>query len=78
MFLRNASAVARGGGVFVFQTFLKASEEQTVSAVLLVLAAVEVALELKASMHHEGITHNGKLEPCHMELAGLQWNIKTG
>lgn len=72
MFLGNASAVARGGGVFVFQTLLEAAEEQPVFAVLLFLAAVEVALNLKASMHHKGIIHHGEPEACHMKLTGLQ------
>lgn len=67
----QASAVARRVGVFVFQTFLEAAEEQPVSTVLLVLAAVEVALDLKASVHHKGITHHGEPEPCHMKLTGL-------
>lgn len=58
MLLGSTSAVARGVGVLVFQTFLKAAEEQPVPAVLLVLAAVEVALNLKASVHHKGVTHH--------------------
>lgn len=70
--------MARGVGVFVFQTFLEAAEEQAVSAVLLVLAAVEVALNLKASMHHEGVTHHGEPEPCHMKLTRLQENRGRG
>lgn len=77
MFLRSVScvsAVARGVGVFVFQPFLEAAEEQPVFAVLLVFAAVEVALNLKASMHHEGITHHGEPQPCYMKLARLRGN----
>lgn len=66
--------MARGIGIFVSQTFLEAAEQQSVSAVLLVLAAVEVALNLKAPMYHKGVTHHGELEPCHMKLTGLQGN----
>lgn len=70
--------MARGVRVFVFQTFLEAAEEQAVSAVLFVLAAMEVALDLKASMHHEGVTHHGEPEPCHMKLTRLQENRGRG
>ena len=67
----QVSAAARGVGVLGLQTFLKATEEQTVPAVLLILAAVEFPLDLKASVHHKCITYHRETKSSYVKLTGL-------
>lgn len=66
-----SSAASRGGGVLGLQALLEAAEEQAVPSVLLVLPAVELALNFEPFVHHEGRVQHGESVACHMELTGL-------
>ena len=66
-----SSAALRGGGVLGLQTLLEAAEQEAAPSVLLILPAVELAMNFEPFVHHEDRVEDRESVARHVELTGM-------
>ncbi len=69
--------MARRAGILGLQALLEAAEEDAVLAVLLVLSAVKLSLNLEPFVHHKRIAQHREAVPGDVKLTGLKRREKS-